>query len=44
MKLENQVVSLEIAKSLKELGVKQESLFYWVSRGNGVWVWLENGI
>lgn len=29
MKLENQVVSLEIAKRLKELGVKQESYFYW---------------
>ena len=29
MKLENQVVSLEYAKKLKEFGVKQESLFYW---------------
>ena len=29
MKLENQVISLEIAKKLKELGVKQESYFYW---------------
>ena len=29
MKLENQVCSLELAKKLKELGVKQESLFYW---------------
>lgn len=29
MKLEDQVVSLELAKQLKELGVKQESLFYW---------------
>ena len=29
MKLENQVVSLELAKKLKELGVEQESLFYW---------------
>ncbi len=28
MKLEQQVVSLDIAKRLKELGVKQESLFY----------------
>lgn len=31
MKLENQVCSLELAKKLKELGVKQESLFYYCS-------------
>jgi hypothetical protein len=29
MKLETQVVSLELAKRLRELGVKQESYFYW---------------
>ena len=29
MKLEDQVCSLEMAKKLKELGVKQESLFGW---------------
>ncbi len=29
MKLEDQVVSLELAKKLKEFGIKQESLFYW---------------
>ena len=30
MKLAYQVVSLELAKKLKELGVKQESAFYWI--------------
>ncbi len=35
MKLEQQVVSLELAKKLKELGVKQESLFYWRPNDNG---------
>ena len=29
MKLEQQVVSLELAKKMKELGFEQESLFYW---------------
>lgn len=29
MRLEDQVCSLELAKCLKELGVKQESAFYW---------------
>lgn len=30
MKIEDQVVSLKLSKKLKELGVNQESLFYWV--------------
>lgn len=30
MKLEDQVCSLELAKELKEFGVKQESAFYWI--------------
>lgn len=29
MELKDQVCSLELAQKLKELGVKQESLFYW---------------
>jgi hypothetical protein len=34
MKLENQCVSLEIAKRLKELGVKQDSYFHWRRKYN----------
>lgn len=30
MKLEDQVCSLELAKQLKELGIRQESVFHWV--------------
>lgn len=32
MNLEQQVVSLDLAKRLKELGVKQESVCYWAER------------
>ena len=35
MKLEQQVCSLELAKKLKELGVKQDSLFWWNFMNNG---------
>lgn len=37
MKLEHQVCSLELAKKLKELGVKQESLFFWEYWNNQVY-------
>lgn len=30
MKIEDQVVSLELAKQLKEIGIKQDSIWYWV--------------
>lgn len=33
MKLEQQVCSLELSKRLRELGVKQESVFYWSQGG-----------
>lgn len=35
MKLEEQVVSLELAKKMKEFGVKQKSCFYW-DEGDGI--------
>lgn len=35
MKLEDQVCSLELAKRLKELGVKQESYFQWYRESEG---------
>lgn len=34
MKIEDQVCSLELAKKLKELGVKQDSLLYWLAPKN----------
>lgn len=37
MELEKQVVSLELAKKLKELNVTQESLFIWQQTTGGEW-------
>ena len=37
MKLEHQVCSLELARKLKDLGVKQESYFYWQSDAEEYW-------
>ena len=34
MELSEQCVSLELAKRLKELGVKESSLFYWIGKKN----------
>lgn len=31
MKLQDQIVSLELAREMKELGFPQESLFWWIS-------------
>jgi len=36
MTIESQVVSLELAKKLAELGIKQESLWYW-GRWGKIW-------
>ena len=38
MKLEDQVTNLELSKKLKELGVKQESLFFWTLNEYNHWV------
>ena len=35
MNLEQQVVRLELAKEMKELGFKQDSLFYWCPKFSG---------
>ena len=35
MNIEEQVTSLELSKQIKELGVEQESLFYWISTLQG---------
>lgn len=42
MKLENQVVSLELAKKLKELGVEQDSYFNWYTNYKGYYILGDN--
>ncbi len=42
MQLEDQVVSLELAIKLKELGFKQESLFYWLDSKILFWEKVDN--
>ncbi len=45
MKIENQVCSLELAQKLKELGVKQESVWWWVRiNDNDKWILLHGPI
>ena len=42
MELSAQVCSLELAKKLKELGVKQDSLWHWCDTENGFKVIIRN--
>ena len=44
MKLEKQVVSLELAKKLKELGVKQDSHFSWFEMNTGKFELYHSGL
>ena len=41
MKLEQQCVSLELAKKMKELGFEQESLFWWTKNRAGLKPYVE---
>lgn len=44
MKLEDQVCTLEQAKKLRELGITQDSLFYWIDRAGQSRVVFEKNI
>lgn len=41
MKLEDQVCSLEFAKKLKEVGIEQNSLFYWIKESDP-YIWFNS--
>lgn len=44
MELSKQVVSLELSKKLKELGVKQESLYWWSEHTTPAMLWNESAL
>ncbi len=44
MKLEDQLTSLEPSKKLEKLGVKQDSLFWWIKYSANGKFWLKRGI
>jgi len=43
MELAKQVCSLGLSKQLKSLGLKQESLWYWIKNCNNIWILVSDG-
>ena len=41
MELEDQVVSLDLARKMKELGAEQDSAWYWIQQGDYIDDWSE---